>query len=456
MTSDADREAFRRVYPFSPAMIETLVAVSSYLQRERTALRLLLQLLVDKRDELTVGDLVPLGDLYDVIRGGEEPFSDELKRHFIRAKDLYRTKLRPMLLDEHGLKPEEAKNLPPGAPVPDRRPADQDAPAGGAGPGSCTTKGVDGPSARGPQPRHHPDAGAGSREGGRADPAEELEPGGAGAEAGGRPAGPGSLAPAHGHRHRRHPGSGGPCGQRWCQARQGPGADLRSLEIDDDNGLFAATRTWVWRGSRRKADVRFGNVRDHADIPSSEFRSQEDRPRVVIDFPFDEADHGPADDLARMQELQEELDPTPTVAWLPLFLTQKSLENLGRLVVLDHILAGDRLDGFTTHLSPEKRLQAGHLLKNMADSLRTQLHDVLRQAYGIDTPDQQWVRTDLPLHDQFPCLDPTMDVRPPTTANLERRLRPDSGPGDGSRVPRPPQVRGRGEARRSTGRVEAR
>jgi hypothetical protein len=68
MTSDADREAFRRVYPFSPALIETLVAVSSYLQRERTALRLLMQLLVEKRDELTVGDLVPIGDLYDVIR----------------------------------------------------------------------------------------------------------------------------------------------------------------------------------------------------------------------------------------------------------------------------------------------------------------------------------------------------------------------------------------------------
>jgi hypothetical protein len=46
------------------------------------------------------------------------------------------------------------------------------------------------------------------------------------------------------------------------------------------------------------------------------------------------------------------------------------------------------------------------------------MHEVLRQAYGIDRPDEQWVRTDLPLRDQFPCLDPTLDVRPPTAPNL--------------------------------------
>jgi hypothetical protein len=29
---------FRQVYPFSPALVQTLVAISSLLQRERTAL----------------------------------------------------------------------------------------------------------------------------------------------------------------------------------------------------------------------------------------------------------------------------------------------------------------------------------------------------------------------------------------------------------------------------------
>ena len=48
----------------------TLVAASSALQRERTALRVMLQLLVDRRNELTVGDLVSVGELFDVLSQG--------------------------------------------------------------------------------------------------------------------------------------------------------------------------------------------------------------------------------------------------------------------------------------------------------------------------------------------------------------------------------------------------
>ena len=47
LTSEADRRMFRAVYPFSPALVQTLVAVSSVLQRERTALKVMLQLLVE-------------------------------------------------------------------------------------------------------------------------------------------------------------------------------------------------------------------------------------------------------------------------------------------------------------------------------------------------------------------------------------------------------------------------
>jgi hypothetical protein len=39
LTSEGDREMFRKLYPFSPALVQTLIAVSSVLQRERTASR---------------------------------------------------------------------------------------------------------------------------------------------------------------------------------------------------------------------------------------------------------------------------------------------------------------------------------------------------------------------------------------------------------------------------------
>ena len=113
MTEEGDRELFRSTYPFSPAFMATLVAASSALQRERTALRVMLQLLVDRRNELTVGDLVSVGDLFDVLAGGDEPFSDDMKRHFDHARDVYRDHFRPLLLEAHKLSDSETEKLIP-------------------------------------------------------------------------------------------------------------------------------------------------------------------------------------------------------------------------------------------------------------------------------------------------------------------------------------------------------
>ncbi|MBV9999777.1 MAG: phage resistance protein, partial [Verrucomicrobia bacterium] len=111
LTRHSDQQAFRRLYPFSPALVETLVAVSSLLQRERTALKIMLQLLVDQNDTLQLGELVPVGDLYDEIAQGDEAFSSDMKRHFDTAHRLYRQQLRPMLEDDNGLTFEEAEKL---------------------------------------------------------------------------------------------------------------------------------------------------------------------------------------------------------------------------------------------------------------------------------------------------------------------------------------------------------
>lgn len=103
LTREGDRETFRQIYPFSPALMQTLVAVSSLLQRERTALKLLLQLLVDQRATLELGGLVPVGELFDVIEHGDEPFTQAMKVRFEQARKLWRQKLLPMLEEEHGL-----------------------------------------------------------------------------------------------------------------------------------------------------------------------------------------------------------------------------------------------------------------------------------------------------------------------------------------------------------------
>ena len=95
LTREADRAMFKLVYPFSPALIQALVAVSSALQRERTALKIMLQLLVNRRDTLRLGDVIPLGDLWDVVAHGDEAFTDVMRVNFENAKKLYQTKLLP-------------------------------------------------------------------------------------------------------------------------------------------------------------------------------------------------------------------------------------------------------------------------------------------------------------------------------------------------------------------------
>ncbi|MGH7136705.1 MAG: hypothetical protein ACREHD_13265, partial [Pirellulales bacterium] len=111
LTSEGDRQMFHQVYPFSPALVQTLIAVSSVLQRERTALKVMVQLLVEQRDTLTVGDIVPVGDLFDTIAHGDEAFSEEMAIHFGNAKRLYHQKLLPLMEKQHGVRREDVESL---------------------------------------------------------------------------------------------------------------------------------------------------------------------------------------------------------------------------------------------------------------------------------------------------------------------------------------------------------
>src|SRR5207237_1260041 len=96
-----DEQGFRRVYPFSPALVEVLVAMSHYLQRERTALKLLVEMLVHQLDDFEIGKLVPVGDLYDALAEGEEPMDGTMRERFSAAKRLYDSELLPLIQEQN-------------------------------------------------------------------------------------------------------------------------------------------------------------------------------------------------------------------------------------------------------------------------------------------------------------------------------------------------------------------
>jgi len=108
----ADEAAFRLTYPFSPALVSTLRSLASVMQRERTALKVMQQMLVARRETLTVDDVVPVGDLFDYIVQGREVLDPQAASLFRSASALYRDKLRPLLLAASNLTKEDAAGDP--------------------------------------------------------------------------------------------------------------------------------------------------------------------------------------------------------------------------------------------------------------------------------------------------------------------------------------------------------
>ena len=89
--------------------MQTLIAISSLLQRERTALKLMLQLLVNQRHSLELGDLVPVGDLFEVIIEGDEPFAGPAPG-VRQCQEAVSSKTAALLEQEHGSTAQDIKD----------------------------------------------------------------------------------------------------------------------------------------------------------------------------------------------------------------------------------------------------------------------------------------------------------------------------------------------------------
>jgi hypothetical protein len=415
LTTTADREMFRKVYPFSPALVQTLIAVSAALQRERTALKLMLQLLVDRRADLELGQLIPVGDLYDAIAEGDEPFSEGMRLHFDNAKRLHNQRLLPMLERQHGVTweaiklgqadPTAAKNLRNdarllktlllGALVPEVESL--------KGLTAQRLAALNHGTFRSPIPgREAQDVLRKCRDWASEigeikitedqNPVISIQVTGVDIEP--------ILRAAEANDN---------AGNRRKKIRE---TLFEQLGIQDAGGLFT-TYEFLWRGTRREVEVLYENVREMTD---DRLRGRSGAWSVVLDFPFDDANFGPADDLARLGAYRG--GDTRTLVWLPSFLSNKALADLGRLVVLDYILQGDRFDNYAAHLSFVDRVQAKALARNQLDQLRIKLRSQLEVAYGISTEPRDAVSNPLTADQQFQSLDPTLSPRPPVGAEF--------------------------------------
>lgn len=408
----ASEDEFRSVYPFSPAFIEVLVAASSVLQRERTAIRVMVQLLSERRDELEVGDLVPVGDLFDVLASGDQPFSEEMKREFENAKRLYSRTLLPQLERAHGLgeeangdgRPEAfraddrlVKTLLLAALIPDA------APFRGLtvsrlvalNHGSITSPVPGQERAMALARLRELSASVGEVRVGedQHDPTIEVQLTGVDTE--------GIVQRARGELDN--------AGTRRRLLRRMV-YDAIGVAVDDT--LFSE-RSVLWRGVEHPVDISFTNVRE---LGGEQAMPAPERWKVVIDFPFDPEQRGPRDDEARIEELREELGPVRSVFWLPGHFAREVLEDLGRLVTIDGVLTGERLDNYSQHLAAVERQQARAILDNRRSQLRERVRQALEQAYGIQAARPEVI--DEPEGQRLHALDTTLELRPPVAAGL--------------------------------------
>ena len=415
LTTTADREMFRKVYPFSPALVQTLIAVSAALQRERTALKLMLQLLVDRREDLELGQLIPVGDLYDAIAEGDEPFSEGMRLHFDNAKRLYTQRLLPMLERQHNVTweaiklgqadPAAAKNLRNDARLL------KTLLLGALVPEVESLKALTGPrlaalnhgTFRSPIPgREAQDVVRKCRdwasEIGEIKMTEDLQPV-ISIQVTGVDIEP-ILRSAEANDN---------AGNRRKKVRE---ALFEQLGIPDNGSLFTHYE-FLWRGTRREVELLYENVREMTD---DRLRGRSGAWTVVLDFPFDEPNRSPQDDLARLTEYRG--GDTRTLVWLPSFFSNKAMADLGRLVVLDYILQGERFDNYAVLMSFVDKVQARALAKNQLDQLRIKLRSQLEVAYGISAEPRDAVADPLSPDQQFRSLDPTLRPRPPVGADF--------------------------------------
>ncbi|GAA5038876.1 DUF6079 family protein [Actinopolymorpha pittospori] len=418
MAGKAGRDEFRLTYPFSPAFVETLIALSGALQRERTALRVMQQILVEQRDTLQLGQLVPIADLFDVLVAGDDPLTGELGNLWRSAQKVYGD-LRRLILELHGLSEEDV------AQQPESHAAHRDDKIAKTLVLAALMPEVE--SLRDLTARR-------------------------------------IVALNHGHIRSMVPGQEAgivlQSVRQWA-ARLGTvqltgdaanplisvrleGVDIEGvldnaktadsagarrqvirtllfemLGARDNVGLDGVT-TYVttWRGTKRTVELLYGNVRDPSDLGDSAFWPSHDGWRTIFDYPFDEEGHSPVEDLERIRALRDQR-PGHTICWVPRHLTSRTVADLGRYVRLQYAL-GPSFDQLAGHLSDNDRAIARQQMVAQRDQLRSRLENALLQAYGLGNADEALVDTAHGGIDMFASLEPSFTPKVPAGASLQQ------------------------------------
>jgi hypothetical protein len=419
---EGDEKSFRQVYPFSPALVSTLVALSSFLQRERTALKVLVELLVEHMEDFELGKLMPVGDLFDVLAGGEEPMDGVMRERFAAARRLYNHELLPLIRRQNQTEsPERCQRLRDDHPISlgcsgcrqarcraDNRLA-KTVLLAALVPETPALKGLTvsrlvrlnhGMLPQGPIPgRETPEALARIRawagEIGKVRLGDGNDPS-VGVMLEGVDLKP-ILESARG------------ADSEGARRRRVQRILFQSFSIE--HGVVLVEHEVQFHGTKRKGSIHFGNVREMTDDQLQAPQGHEYK--IVIDYPFDSEGHSPGEDVERINRYLERGLPAPTVVWLPSFFSERLLRDLADLVVLDKLQDGsEEARGYLSHLRTEDANRALMEISNLASQKEARVKAAIDAVYGVNNAQDGTQDEGRSLGEHFYVLTPGLAIRP--------------------------------------------
>jgi len=424
---NGDEKALRDLHPFSPALVEALVAMSSFLQRDRTALKILHELLLHHLEDFQFGRIVPVGDLYDVLAGGEEPMDGAMRARWQAARRLYRDELLPVIQAQHETAhPDKCQRL--------RDDHRQEIGCSNCAQSQCR---ADNRLVKTAILASLVSEVAVLRNM-TASRLVQLNHGTL------REVVPGTAAQQAVVRLRRYAGQ---VGKLRVSEEPDPrviaiidGPDIRPIldgarSYDTQGGRKALLREMLfkalgfervegspvdyaveWRGFSRKGMVHYGNVRE---MDRAQFAVPHGYDfKVVVDFPFDDPSHTPQEDERHVIELKDKGLEATTAVWLPSFFSDRLQRELGELVVLEKVLSDENRERHLKDLRPDVRREAEAELEALRNQKRNRLRDALDMAYGIRTRDAESLDESRRVDRHFHVFVPETGFALPTETQL--------------------------------------
>lgn len=368
----------RDVYPFHPALIEMLIDVSSLMQRDRTALRLLYELLVLYYPHLPLGKLLPVGSAFEALFP-EAGVEGSKKVEDLRAiHRLYYQRFRPAMermlrrSKEDGGDFDEARRHVLDAIVKTALLAEVSPRLRGTSAMSVerlvrlNDAEVTGATERSKFNRVHQDL----MELGRI--VTDLQLSGAGKDATVSVILQGvNFGEILERARARVAGQKNPLIQAFYKVLL-PAFGVKREQLGGDFEI-------KWRETRRRASVDVVNIRT---LSNAEFKPAPGQElRILIDYPWDEPGYTVNDDVARAHEVRKRDGTCLTVCWLPRHLTPSELGFLHDLAALEELLGAAAQEELLRELAPHERQQVLDQAQNQAQTLRQSLAAKLGEVY---------------------------------------------------------------------------